>query len=161
MQYSQESICVGVSFWLQHQVFSGKNWKIFKNTCVCRNTILRLINTLFSSNFNSRTMNYNLFLTKCVLSFLHYSFTHLILKRFCLFIYIYIYIYIYIFPYINNNNNIILSVDGFDGSRNIRAFIFNLFVLFVWLWYYNLNKMNLFGLSFILYIFKLSYGSNF
>ena len=54
-----------------------------------------------------------------------------------------------------------LSVDGFDGSRNIRAFIFNLFVLFVWLWYYNLNKMNLFGLSFVLYFFKLSYGSNF
>ena len=46
--------------------------------------------------------------------------------------------------------NIILSVDGFDVSRNIRAFIFNLFVLFVWLWYYNLNKINLFGLSFIL-----------
>ena len=48
--------------------------------------------------------------------------------------------------------NIILSVDGFDVSRNIRAFIFNLFVLFVWLWYYNLNQINLFGLSFILYL---------
>ena len=48
----------------------------------------------------------------------------------------------------------------FDGSRNIRVFIFSVFVLFVWLQYYNLNKMNLFGLSFILYFFKLSYGSN-
>ena len=43
----------------------------------------------------------------------------------------------------------------------MRAFIFNLFVLFVWLWYYNLKKTNLFGLSFNLYFFKLSYGSNF
>ena len=46
-----------------------------------------------------------------------------------------------------------LSVDGFDGSQNIRAFVFNLFVLFGWLWCYNLNKMNLFGLSFILQIY--------
>ena len=42
---------------------------------------------------------YNLFLTKYVLSFLHYSLTHLILKRFCRFMYIYIYIYIYIYMY--------------------------------------------------------------
>ena len=46
-----------------------------------------------------------------------------------------------------------LSVDGFDGSRNIRAFIFNLFVLFVWS-YHNLNKINLFGLSLSFYIFS-------
>ena len=31
--------------------------------------------------------------------------------------------------------------------------------MFGWLSYYNLNKMNLFGLPFTLYFFKLPYGS--
>ena len=40
--------------------------------------------------------------------------------------------------------------DGFDGSQNIRAsIILTYFVLFSWLWHYNLSKMN--GLSFSWY----------
>ena len=42
----------------------------------------------------------------------------------------------------------ILSVDGSDGNLNVRAFI--ILTYFIFLVGYNLNKMNVFRLSFIL-----------
>ena len=64
-QYSQENICAGaflnkVAGFLKMtpaQVFSCENCKIFKNPYVFKNTIPRHINALFSSSFNSCTMN--------------------------------------------------------------------------------------------------------
>ena len=63
---------------------------------------------------------YIIWLGRKILSFWHYSLTHLILKSFCRFTYIYIiYIYIYIYTYIYINLYIWLTISSCYGSLTI------------------------------------------
>ena len=93
-------------FWkrFHHSCFPVKIAKVFKNTYICRNVILRQVTALFSSSFNSCTINYNHFhkivfwssiILNCAFLWIAYMLPELI----------YIYIYIYIYTTIKTTKN--------------------------------------------------------
>ena len=95
------------------QSFSCENCKIFKNNYVCRYTILRHINALFSSSFNSWAMNYNHFYMIVFQSpstayvygpHILPELKHIHIQYIYIYIYLYIYIYIIYIIYVHKTN---------------------------------------------------------